>query len=94
LTTYLKGETALLTAEVRDPATNNLTDPDTVTISVYDAKNGPEVSAENMTKDSVGQYHYDVDTSDFDTMGMCTVIVEAVNGTRVSIERGTFQLDL
>ena len=55
---YYQGETVRQSVEVR--AVNKaLTDPDTIVITIIDPKETVQVSAQAMTNDSTGKYHYD-----------------------------------
>ena len=68
----------------KDPATS-------MTISIWDSQNGTEVTDAAMTKDAVGKYHYDYQASG--VIGRYTVLYTATDGTRISIQKDTFNLE-
>ena len=90
--TFYRGETAIIMVKLFDSVTGLPTDPDTITISVYDNENGPEVENQDMLKDGTGEYHYDVDTSDIGKLGVCVAIITAVTGERIAKEKTYFML--
>jgi len=50
-----------INADVTDPDTGATTDPTTVTISIKDPDGALDVDGTAMTKDAIGDYHYDYD---------------------------------
>jgi len=90
---FYKGETAVILTAIYDAMTGQPADPDSVVVSVYDSKNGPEIENQDMVKDSTGNYHYDVDTSVFNNLGTCFAIIKATSGERCAIEKTYFTVD-
>jgi len=86
------GETPMVTAKFRDTLTHELVDPDTAMVEVYDPESKLRVSAAPMVKDSLGCYHFDVDTTGFTIMGEYTALITAVRNNRTAIENTKFTL--
>ena len=87
------GETIVCSITVKDGDT--LTSPATsmkiVVDRIYPAFNNV-VSSTAMVEDSTGTYHYDYQSSGDDTGGYL-VTYTAIDGTKISIEKDTFELE-
>jgi hypothetical protein len=53
------GSTVRINADITDPDTGTTTDPTTISISIKDPDGALDVDGTAMTKDAVGDYHYD-----------------------------------
>lgn len=87
------GETPMVTAKFRDAITHELVDPDTATVSVYDPNDELKIDAAAMVKDTVGEYHYDVDTTPFTVFGEYKAFIDGVRDNRVSTEKTVFTVE-
>jgi len=86
------GETAICKATITDED-GKLVDPSTsMTVTITDNRNGIEVNDQDMVKDSVGQYHYDWNTSTDALSGKYRVFYKAVDGTRVATSLATLEI--
>ena len=85
-----------LTASMNDTVTDSdgdLADPATsMKITITDNRNGQEVTDEDMTKDSTGQYHYDWNTEASTLLGTYYITYKAVDGSRVSIAKDSVEI--
>ncbi len=85
------GETVICSVEVKNK-TNVLSDPATaMKITITDKSMVVKVDAVAMTQDSTGKYHYDCQTVGYDA-GDYAVEFKAIDGTRITIEKETFNL--
>ena len=86
------GETVICSCEVTDDA-GAYKDPFTsMKITITDMQGSVKANAVDMTKDSVGKYHYDCQTSGY-MKGVYSVVYTATDGTRITMEKETFQLE-
>ena len=86
------GETVVCSITIRD-AGGNLVEPSTsITISIRKKRGARVVTDQAMTPNGTGIYHYDFDSSG-NTAGTYVVDYKAVNGTRVTMHRDTFELE-
>lgn len=86
------GETVICSVEVKNDA-GTLVDPATsMKITITDKNKAVVVNAVTMTKDSTGKYHYDCQTTGY-IDGKYEVSYKATDGTRITIERQTFELE-
>ena len=86
-------ETIICSCEVKNDA-GTLIDPATsMTIAINQTSPIGKViiTATAMTKDSVGKYHYDFQTTTV-SGGSYEAIYTATDGTRITIEKDTFNL--
>ena len=91
MATFQYGETVICSIEVKDE-NGAYKDPITsMTITISDPHNGVEVSDADMVKDEIGKYHYDYQVSGM--IGRYTVLYTAKDGTRISIQKDTFNLE-
>lgn len=93
--TFDVGETIICSVQVKnsvgtliDPATSMKVGIDQISPSFA---NVIAISTD-MTKDGTGLYHYDYDSSSA-AKGTYKVTYKAIDGSRVTIERGTFSLE-
>lgn len=86
------GETVIASIEVRNDA-GTLVDPATsMKITIMDKNKAAVVNNVDMTKDSTGKYHYDCQTAGY-IDGKYDVSYKATDGTRITIERQSFELE-
>ena len=91
--TYIKGETVICLATVKD-SEGTLSDPSTSFEITIINPEGIEVIADvAMLKDSTGEYHYDYNSSLSNSVGTYTAVYTATDGTRVSIAKHEFKVD-
>ena len=89
---FHRGETIICSAEhwvmgeLADPVTS-------MKITITDNRNGTEVDNQDMVKDETGEYHYDFNSSADNPKGQYSAVVTATDGTRVTIEPKTFDLE-
>jgi len=85
---YYRGETYRQKAHVTD-TDNADTDPDTIKITIEDSASAKKITTIDMTKDSLGYYHYDYDIpSDAETGQWTTEVI--ANKTQIAIEHDAF----
>ena len=90
---FLKGETVICLRNVKDDS-GEYTDPATsMTISITDSNNGPEVDEEGMVKDSTGHYHYDYTIPAGALRGDYIVTYTATDGARISKHKDKFVVE-
>ena len=82
---FQKGETVYLTAEIVDPLTGDLTNPDSVTVTIHDAKGQVTVDAAPMTALSTGRYCYYFDTIGETNLGVFTFKITATRASYITI---------
>ena len=86
-----KGESVICSCEVKDAA-GAYKDPATsMTITITDKNYVVKVNNVDMTKDAVGKYHYDCQTSGY-IDGKYEVAYKATDGTRITIQKKYFTL--
>ena len=86
------GETVICAIEIRDDA-GNYKDPATsTTITIINPAGTVVVNNAAMTKDAVGKYHYDYNSGATALGGTYTTQYTATDGTRITIETETFEL--
>jgi hypothetical protein len=87
---FIIGETVPFSVEVRNAKTGELTDPDVIKITVTNIQtNEKVVDGENMTKDSVGIYHYDYDSA---SAGKFLATYEVTDNSKVTIARDNINI--
>ena len=85
------GETIICSCEVKDDA-GAYKDPVTsMKITITGLANIVVVNNVVMTKDSVGKYHYDFDTTSINS-GMYSAKYIATDGSRITIEKNSFEV--
>jgi len=87
------GETVICSVEVKDDD-GAYKDPSTsmkIMVSQTKPDTTIKVASTDMTKDSTGKYHYDVQTTKWGK-GNYQVIYTATDSTRITIEKNTFEL--
>jgi len=89
---YQKGETYVLGLEVKDDS-GDYYDPDTSVIAEIIDPDGVVKSSGSMTRDSVGNYHYDYTIQSDDATGVWHAKVICVDGTRTTIETTGFMVE-
>ena len=86
-----KGESVICSCEVKDAA-GAYKDPQiSMKITITDKNYVVKVNNADMTKDAVGKYHYDCQTSGY-IDGKYEVEYKATDGSRISIQKETFIL--
>lgn len=87
---YDKGETAIITCQIKDTDTEELVDPDTVKITII-TDNTIKVNNVEMLNPSRGNYFYDYIT---DTVGRHYTVITAdqVDASRITIAKDTFMV--
>ena len=80
MNTFYLGSTVVFSLTIMRASNSILFDPDSVTITI--SNNTVVVNDQAMTKDSVGEYHYDWTPSE---VGIYTVEYKATNVSRVSV---------
>ncbi len=89
---YQRGETYILSLEVKD-SSGDYYDPITsVTAEIIDSA-GSTKSSGSMTKDSTGKYHYDYTIQSSDATGIWQAKVTCVDGTRTTIKTINFLVE-
>ena len=89
------GETVICSVEIKDDTgayKNPSNDTHHTKIKVTDKNGVVKVALTEMTNDSVGKYHYDCQTAGY-IDGKFKVEYEATDGTRITIEKQTFELE-
>lgn len=88
----IAGATVVCSITIKDAGV--LTDPATsITVTVYDPSNTAVVSAQAMSKDSTGTYHYNYTSSASAIRGEYIVIYTATDGSEVTKQKDTFYLE-
>jgi len=85
---YYRGETYRQKAHVTD-TDNADTDPDTIKITIEDSTSIKKVTTIDMTRDSLGYYHYNYNIPSDAEMGQWTTEVIA-DKTQIAIEHDAF----
>jgi len=83
------GETVLCSVESRKGG--NLTDPDSLQITIYDPDGTEDVSLTGMSRDSEGKWHYDYQTSG-KSKGFYRAQIKSTDGARITLINGGFKL--
>lgn len=88
---FESGETVILQATVKLSVDDSLHDPSTtMRIDILDPSDVAVVTAQNMVRDSAGVYHYDYLAPA--TKGPYTVVYTATDGSRVTKQRDSFNV--
>ena len=90
---YNVGETVICSCDVKNDA-GTLVDPATsmnITVTQISPSYAVKVTSTAMTKDAVGKYHYDCQTSGYQA-GNYEVEYIATDGSRITREKDTFGL--
>jgi len=86
------GETVIASCEVKDDD-GAYKDPSTsMKITITDKFNVVKIDNAVMTKDAIGKYHYDCQTTDY-VDGKYIVTYVATDGTRITIQKESFNLE-
>ena len=86
------GETVICSLEVKDD-NGDYKDPSTsMKITITDKFNVVKVNNVAMTKDAIGKYHYDCQTTDY-VDGKYVIKYVATDGSRITIEKESFNLE-
>lgn len=88
---FERDETIIIEVDIKTAA-GVLTDPDSIVIYIIDSAGTTKVDGVAMTKDGVGEYHYDHTPGATDVLGLWKVRFKAVSGTRTSIADTEFYL--
>lgn len=94
-TNFYKGETVLLSIEVRSKISNVLIDPTSVLLTI--TKNKIRISDEevlelndvSMSKTGVGKYYYNYDSNE---VGTYMVTYKAINDSKITILKDSFSV--
>ena len=90
---FQRGETVVLSLEVKDSA-GSYVDPASVpTVKVTDPTGSVVVNDLAMTKDAVGKYHYDYTSAGEAAVGPYNVRYKAVDGSRTTKARDSFVVE-
>ncbi len=90
---YERGETVVISLEVRTSA-GVLTDPATsTTIAITDPQGATDVATASMTRNYTGEYSYSWATSVGDAVGDYTATFTTTDGSAVSIARQIITLE-
>ena len=93
MASYQRGETVILSCEVKD-SNGNYADPATsMTVTVKDPNGTVVVNEAPMTRDSLGKYHYDYTSPTTTPLGTYQVRFKATDGSRITIGPTTFVLE-
>ncbi len=84
------GETIICSCEVESKGV--LTDPTSMEITIKGERRSEEVDDEAMVRDKTGKYHYDFQTNTTMPYGTYSAIFKAIDGTRVTLQKESFQL--
>ena len=90
---FQRGETVVLSLEVKDSAGSYVDPASTPTIKVKDPAGTVVVNEGQMLKDAVGKYHYDYTSADTAALGPYNVRYKAVDGPRVTKLRDSFVVE-
>lgn len=91
--TYQRPETVICEAVITNPTTGAKTDPDTsIKVEITNPAGTVVQTAIAMTKDAVGEYHYDYAPGVSAVLGVYVFRVTAVHGGRTSIHDDVFEL--
>ena len=93
MATFQTEETVICSITVKDSSGNLQNAATSMTISIRDSLNKVVVDAVAMTNDSTGTYHYDYTTTSTSYQGLYTIKYKATDGTRITIQEDTFQLE-
>mgnify|MGYP001275645044 CR=1 FL=1 len=92
-TGFYKGETVLLSIEIRSKTTNVLIDPTSVLITIVKTKMKTtdteviKINEISMSKAEIGKYYYDYTS---DEVGIYSVIYKAIKDSKVTILKDSF----
>ena len=90
---FQRGETVVLSLEIKDSA-GSYVDPASVpTVKVTDPGGSVVVNDIAMTKDAVGKYHYDYTSAGTAAVGPYNVRYKAVDGSRTTKLRDSFVVE-
>ncbi len=89
---YSPGETVICQSENYSTLTGELTDPDTITITVKNPGGSIVVTEEVPTNDSTGKYHYNYLLSAEASKGNYKIIWTAVKDTIKTITHDSFEV--
>jgi hypothetical protein len=84
---FFKGESVILSVEIRDPVSNLLVDPTSVVITISTSTGTVKVKESPMIKASVGKYGY---TWLSDEIGSYSVAYKADNNSNITISKDSF----
>lgn len=90
---FYKGESVLLSIEIRDQVTNALTDPSSVVVTITKPATTTtgtsviKVNEQSMTKSTVGKYGYNWLS---DEIGSYQVVYKANNNSNITISKDSF----
>jgi len=89
------GETVICSCQVKDDD-GNYKDPNDdythTTITIIDKNSVKKIADVVMTRDSIGKYHYDCQTTSY-VDGKYRAEYKATDGSRITIEKETFELE-
>jgi uncharacterized protein YfaS (alpha-2-macroglobulin family) len=90
----IRGNTVICSIIVANTSTGVVADPATsVTCTIKNPQGTVVVNDQAMTKDDVGYYHYDYQTTSSSRKGDYEVYYTLTDGTRVTIAKDVFTLD-
>jgi hypothetical protein len=90
---FEKGETIVCSIEVYTAGTTTKVSPATsMTVTITDVAGSAVVSAQAMTPDDTGEYHYDYTPASDVRSGRYAVLYVATDGTRITKHRDNFDI--
>jgi len=90
---FQRGETVVLSLEVKNSAGSYVDPASTPTVKVKDPAGTVVVNEAQMVKDAVGKYHYDYTSADTAAPGSYNVRYRAVDGLRTTKLRDSLVLE-
>ena len=93
MTSFQQGETVPINLEVYN-LNDNLTDGDTVVISIKDTENTIIIDEVSMTHDSLGLYSYKYNSDSDADIGLWKVIMKVTLDSVITIINGSFRIVL
>jgi len=90
---FQRGETVVMSLEIKDSAGVYVDPASTPTLKVTDPGGSVVINDLAMTKDAVGKYHYDYTPGDSAGLGGYTVRYRAVDGPRTTKLRDSFVVE-
>jgi len=90
---FQRGETVVLSLEVKNSAGSYVDPASTPTVKVKDPAGTVVVNEAQLVKDAVGKYHYDYTSADTAAVGPYNVRYKAVDGSRTTKLRDSFVVE-
>ncbi len=87
---FIAGETVICSLGVQDEEGAPKDPTKGVKITITDPQGNTMVDEENMTRDELGEYHHDYNSSSTDSVGAYGVKYTTIDGTRITIAETSF----